>query len=62
MSLAWRVVLLNSAVMLVAVLALALGPATVSTPVHARELVVLLVGVVAPTSCSCGTRSPRCGA
>jgi two-component system sensor histidine kinase UhpB len=47
MSLAWRVVLLNSAVMLVAVLALALGPATVSTPVHARELVVLLVGVVA---------------
>jgi two-component system, NarL family, sensor histidine kinase UhpB len=50
MSLAWRVVLLNSAVMLVAVLALALGPATVSTPVHARELLVLLVGVVASMS------------
>jgi two-component system, NarL family, sensor histidine kinase UhpB len=47
MSLAWRVVLLNSAVMLVASLALALGPATVSTPVHSRELLVLLVGVVA---------------
>jgi two-component system sensor histidine kinase UhpB len=47
MSLAWRVVLLNSAVMLVASLALALGPATVSTPVHTRELLVLLVGVVA---------------
>jgi two-component system sensor histidine kinase UhpB len=47
MSLAWRVVLLNSAVILVAVLALALGPATVSSPVHERELAVLLVGVVA---------------
>jgi two-component system sensor histidine kinase UhpB len=47
MSLAWRVVLLNSAVMLAAVLALALGPATVSTPVHTRELFVLLAGVVA---------------
>jgi two-component system sensor histidine kinase UhpB len=47
MSLAWRVVLLNSAVMLVASLALALGPATVSTPVHSRELLVLLAGVVA---------------
>jgi two-component system sensor histidine kinase UhpB len=33
--------------MLVASLALALGPATVSTPVHSRELLVLLVGVVA---------------
>jgi two-component system sensor histidine kinase UhpB len=47
MSLAWRVVLLNSAVMLAASLALALGPATVSTPVHTRELLVLLAGVVA---------------
>jgi two-component system, NarL family, sensor histidine kinase UhpB len=47
MSLAWRVVLLNSAVLLAAALALALGPATVSSPVHARELFVLLVGVVA---------------
>jgi two-component system, NarL family, sensor histidine kinase UhpB len=45
-SLAWRVVLLNSAVMLAASLALALGPATVSTPVRTRELVVLLAGVV----------------
>jgi two-component system, NarL family, sensor histidine kinase UhpB len=47
MSLAWRVVLLNSAVVFVASLALALGPATVSTPVHTRELLVLLVGVLA---------------
>jgi two-component system, NarL family, sensor histidine kinase UhpB len=31
----------------VASLALALGPATVSTPVHTRELLVLLVGVLA---------------
>jgi two-component system, NarL family, sensor histidine kinase UhpB len=46
MSLAWRVVLLNSAVMLAASMALALGPATVSTPVRTRELVVLLAGVV----------------
>lgn len=47
MSLVWRVVLLNSGVLLVACLALALGPATVSTPVHARELLVLLAGLVA---------------
>ena len=47
MSLAWRVVLLNSALMLGASLALALGPATVSTPVHTRELLVLLAGVLA---------------
>ena len=47
MSLARRVVLLNSTVLLIACLALALGPATVSTPVHPRELLVLLVGVVA---------------
>jgi two-component system, NarL family, sensor histidine kinase UhpB len=47
MSLAWRIVLLNSSVLLVACLALALGPATVSTPVHPRELLVLLVGLVA---------------
>ena len=33
--------------MLAASLALALGPATVSTPVHAQELVVLLGGVIA---------------
>jgi two-component system, NarL family, sensor histidine kinase UhpB len=46
MSLAWRVVLLNSAVMLGASLALALGPATVSTPVHTREVVVLFAGLV----------------
>jgi two-component system, NarL family, sensor histidine kinase UhpB len=45
--LAWRVVLLNSVVMLAACLALALGPATVSSPVRAGELVVLLLGVVA---------------
>jgi two-component system, NarL family, sensor histidine kinase UhpB len=47
MSLARRVVLLNSAVLLVASLALALGPATVSSPVRPRELVVLLAGLVA---------------
>ena len=44
-SLAWRVVLLNSLVVLVATLALALGPATVSTPLHTREAFTLLVGV-----------------
>ena len=44
-SLAWRVVVLNSVVVLVATLALALGPATVSAPVHARELLVLLAGL-----------------
>jgi two-component system, NarL family, sensor histidine kinase UhpB len=47
MSLAWRVVLVNSAVMLVACLALALGPATVSSPIHERELFVLLAGAAA---------------
>ena len=47
MSLARRVVLLNSAVLLIACLALALGPATVSSPIHPRELLVLLAGVVA---------------
>jgi two-component system, NarL family, sensor histidine kinase UhpB len=46
MSLAWRVVLLNSAVIFVASAALALGPATVSTPVRTREVLVLLVGAV----------------
>jgi two-component system, NarL family, sensor histidine kinase UhpB len=46
-SLAWRVVLVNSVVMLVAALALALGPATVSSPVHTREAVVLVLGVCA---------------
>jgi two-component system sensor histidine kinase UhpB len=50
MSLARRVVLLNSAVLLVASLALALGPATVSSPVRPRELVVLLAGLVATMS------------
>jgi two-component system sensor histidine kinase UhpB len=47
MSLAQRVVLLNSAVLLVACLALALGPATVSSPIHTRELLVLLAGLIA---------------
>jgi two-component system sensor histidine kinase UhpB len=45
MSLAWRVVFVNSAVLLAACLALALGPATVSSPVHPRELLVLFVGL-----------------
>jgi two-component system sensor histidine kinase UhpB len=43
--LAWRVVLVNSAVLVVGVLALALGPATVSAPIHVRELLVLLAGL-----------------
>ena len=47
MPLAWRVVLLNSAVMLVAVLALAFGPATVSAPVKTSQLLVLLAGAAA---------------
>jgi two-component system sensor histidine kinase UhpB len=47
MSLARRVALLNSTVLAVACLALALGPATVSAPIHLRELVVLLAGLVA---------------
>ena len=37
----------NSAVLLIACLALALGPATVSAPIHRSELLVLLAGVVA---------------
>jgi two-component system, NarL family, sensor histidine kinase UhpB len=47
MSLARHVVLVNSAVLLVACLALALGPATVSSPVHPRELLALSAGLVA---------------
>jgi two-component system, NarL family, sensor histidine kinase UhpB len=47
MSLARRVTLLNSAVLLVACLALALGPATVSAPIRLRELLVLLPGLAA---------------
>jgi two-component system, NarL family, sensor histidine kinase UhpB len=50
MSLAWRVVALNSALILVACVTLAVSPATVSTPVHVRELVVLLAGVLATTA------------
>ena len=46
-SLTWRVLLLNSGVMLVASLALAVGPATVSTPVRTEELLVLVGGVLA---------------
>ena len=45
MSLAWRVLLLNSAILVVAALVLALSPATISTPIEGGELVVLLVGV-----------------
>ena len=47
MSLAQRVVLVNSAVLLIAFLALALGPVTVSAPIHTDQLLVLLAGVVA---------------
>jgi two-component system, NarL family, sensor histidine kinase UhpB len=47
LSLTRRVTLVNSAVLLIACLALALGPATVSSPIHLRELVVLLAGLVA---------------
>jgi two-component system sensor histidine kinase UhpB len=50
MSLAWQVVLLNSVVILVACVTLAVSPATVSTPIHMRELVVLLAGVLATTA------------
>src|SRR5688500_2831203 len=46
-SLTWRVLLLNSGVMVVASLTLAVGPATVSTPVRTEELVVLVGGVLA---------------
>jgi hypothetical protein len=59
-SLAWRVVLLNSAVMLAAALALALGPATVSTPIHAQELVVLLAGVIATIGANVVLASIHC--
>jgi two-component system sensor histidine kinase UhpB len=45
-SLLWRVLLLNSAVVVAACLALAFGPATVSAPIHARELIVLVAGAV----------------
>jgi two-component system, NarL family, sensor histidine kinase UhpB len=44
-SLTARVLLLNSLVMVGAVVLLAFGPATVSSPIHARELLVLLAGV-----------------
>ena len=47
MSLAQRVVLLNSAVLLIAFLALALGPVTVHAPIHTNELLVLTAGVAA---------------
>ncbi len=46
-SLTRRVLLLNSGVVLAATLALALGPATVSTPVRTEELLVLVGGVLA---------------
>jgi two-component system sensor histidine kinase UhpB len=44
-TLAARVVIVNSAVVLAACLALALGPATVSAPVRPHEVVVLALGV-----------------
>jgi len=44
-SLAWRVLLLNSAVLIAAGLALALSPATVSSPVTPGELAILLGGL-----------------
>jgi two-component system, NarL family, sensor histidine kinase UhpB len=47
LSLTGRMLVLNSAAMILACLALALGPATVSTPIHERELLVLLAGVTA---------------
>jgi two-component system sensor histidine kinase UhpB len=46
-SLFWRIFLLNAAVLVTATVALALGPATVSTPVVLTEAVILAVGLAA---------------
>jgi two-component system sensor histidine kinase UhpB len=46
-SLFWRVFLLNAGLMVVAVVALALTPATVSSPATTRQLATLAAGVVA---------------
>ncbi|HEU0238862.1 MAG TPA: sensor histidine kinase [Micromonosporaceae bacterium] len=45
MSLAWRIFLVNGAVLTAAALLLLLGPATVSTPVLVTEAVVLAIGL-----------------
>lgn len=42
----WRIFLLNAAVLITAILVLAFGPATVSTPVVLTEIAVLGVGLV----------------
>ena len=47
MSLLWRVALVNAAVLLLAVVALVLSPATVSARVSTAELVVLVAGATA---------------
>lgn len=46
-SLFWRIFLLNAAVLVIATVALLLGPVTVSTPVVIREVLILVAGLVA---------------
>jgi two-component system sensor histidine kinase UhpB len=46
-SLFWRIFLLNAAVLVIATVALLLGPVTVSTPVVIREALILIVGLAA---------------
>ena len=54
-SLFWRVVAINAAVLVAAAVALAVSPATVSEQIHLSEVVVLAAGVArrpgASTSC-----------
>ncbi len=46
-SLFWRIFLLNAAVLVIATVALLLGPVTVSTPVVIREALILFIGLAA---------------
>ncbi|MBM7789676.1 HAMP domain-containing sensor histidine kinase [Tenggerimyces flavus] len=46
MSLFWRIFLTNAAILIAAIVALALGPVTVSTPIARKEAVILGAGLV----------------
>jgi two-component system, NarL family, sensor histidine kinase UhpB len=47
MPLAWRIFVANAAILVCAAAALALSPATVSSPIHTTEVAVLTLGLVA---------------
>jgi two-component system, NarL family, sensor histidine kinase UhpB len=47
MPLAWRIFVANAAILVGAALALAISPATVSSPIHLTEVAVLAIGLVA---------------